>query len=89
MNHVKEMSSEQLFTINNIIEKRVPESLQKYLSMNEEYRETLVNNEDKNALMLMNEVLSNYNQKLMAVIQEINENKLRELSVSQRYSMKM
>lgn len=84
--HVETLSEDQLFNIENLFDKRVPEVLQKYFSIDQEYRESLTNSEGKNALQLMDESLINFNSKFKDIIEDINENKLSDLSATKRYS---
>jgi hypothetical protein len=86
LNHQTTLTDDQKFTINNIYDKRVPEVLQKYFSIDIEYRTSLTNLEGKNAENLMKESLTNFCEKLNTIIVEVNENKLQDLSVSKRYS---
>lgn len=84
--HSENISVDQQMTIKNILEKRVPEILQKYLSIDREYRTSLKNSYGKNAENLMQEALLNYKNKLDDLLKEVNENNLHNLSATQRYS---
>ena len=89
-NHHKDsLNEDQAFLVNNLFEKRIPEVLQKYFSIDQEYRVTLTNSEGKNAKDLMNESLTNFKNKLSDILENINENKLSELNVTKRYSQKI
>lgn len=84
--HKKTLSEEQNFTIETLFDKRIPEVLQKYFSIDKGYRTTLSNSEGKNAHQLMNESLNNFNQKLVSILEEVNQNKVSDLSATRRYS---
>lgn len=72
-----------------LFEKRIPEILEKYLSMNEEYRLTLTNNQGKNAKELMIESLNEIQNKFEQALKSINEEKLGQLSALNRYTKKV
>lgn len=84
--HIPNLNDDQKFLVENLFDKRIPEVLQKYFSIDEEYRETMKNFEGKNAKDLMDESLTNFKSKLTEVLENINEAKLSDLSVTKRYS---
>lgn len=75
--------------IHNLFERRIPEILEKYLSIDESYRLTLTNTEGKNAEQLMNESLENISIAFNNTFEEINADKLTDLSIQNRYTKKM
>lgn len=75
--------------IYNLFEKRLPEILEKYLSIDESYRLTLRNTEGKNAEQLMIESLENIKIAFNNTWEEINTDKLTDLSIKNRYTKKM
>lgn len=72
--------------IMNLFEKRIPEILQKYLSIDESYRLILKNTEGKNAEQLMLESLENIKIGFTNKLQEVNNEKLLDLSITNRYT---
>lgn len=62
------LSHEQNFTLDNIWNKRVPDIINKYLRVDEEYRISMKNVDNKNAEQLMLESLSNIHQILVVEI---------------------
>lgn len=83
--HIDSFKSEE-FDIHNIIEKRLPEVLNKYLSIHEDYRNSLVNSNGKNAKDLMLDSLNNFESYFLDMAQQVNESKLHSLSASEKYS---
>lgn len=82
------MNANIIFEINTLFEKRLPEILKKYLTIDAEYRQTLKNNQGKNAEDLMLESLGNIQDNFEHHWQEINQHKVDDLSVSNRYTQK-
>ena len=80
------VDSENQFIVTNLLEKRIPEVLQKYISITPEYRTTLKNNEGKNAEDLMLESLTNFSNKINTIVEDINQGKVQDLSATKRYS---
>ena len=80
------LSEEDKFTMSNLLEKRIPEVLEKYLSIPPDYRTTLTNNEGKNSQDLMLESLNNFNTKINGIIENYAQNKVQDLSATKRYS---
>ena len=85
-NHRNDLNDEQIFLIDNLFEKRIPEVLQKYFSIDQEYRNTMKTSQGKNAQELMDDSLGNFKNKLSEILEAVNANKLSDLNVSQRYS---
>lgn len=77
------------FEVDNLLNKRVPEALVKYMSIDNEYRQSLKNHSGKSAEDLMLETLENYQQKLDTIYVQCNENQLSDLSAINRYSHKI
>lgn len=70
----------------NLFEKRIPEILQRYLSIDESYRLSLKNTEGKNAEQLMLESLENIQIGFTNKLKELNNEKLIDLSITNRYT---
>lgn len=68
------------------IDKRIPQLLHKYFSIHEEYRETMVNRDQKNALQLLVESLDNLESMLSDMMNRYQEQKLHDLTVDHRYT---
>lgn len=83
------LNEEIKFTIENIWGKRVPEVINKYLRVDEEYRLTMKNVNNKNAQQLMIESLENMDEILNNVKYDINTENLRDLSITHRYTKKL
>ena len=83
------LNEDQVFLIDNLFDKRIPEVLQTYFSINEDYRTNMKNRDGKNAQDLMNDSLLNFKNKLTQTLDDVNQNKLSQLSVSNRYSKKI
>jgi hypothetical protein len=84
--HYKSMNEEDKHNLNHLVVDKMPGIINRYLSMNEEYRQTMVNSQGKNAQELLHESLSNIEQHLQKITVNINELNLKELSVSARYT---
>lgn len=77
---------EDVFDINNLFEKRIPEILTKYLTIDSVYRTTMTNREGKNAEELMIDSLENIKSNFENAWQSINEQQLSSLSVTNKYT---
>lgn len=77
---------EDNFELKKLYEVRLPEILKKFLVIDKEYRIELKNIQGKNAQELMLESLKNIEDILEAKLIEVNENRLSDLSVTQRYT---
>lgn len=75
-----------LYEINNLYQKKIPEIVKKYLLIAPEYRVELKNADGKDAKQLMIESLSNIQAVFNENYQDINELLLRDLSASQRHT---
>jgi hypothetical protein len=84
--HYKSMNEEDKHNLNHLVVDKLPVIINRYLSMNEEYRQTMVNSQGKNAQELLHESLSNIEAHLQKINLNINELNLKELSVSARYT---
>jgi hypothetical protein len=74
-----------LINIESLYEQKIPDILRKYLSIDMEYRQSLKNIEGKNAEELMLESLVHIQEIVKKEILGLNENNLRELSITQRH----
>lgn len=68
------------------IEKRIPELLNKYFSIHEDYRDTMVNKDGKNALQLLVSSLNNLETLLIDMMERTQEQKLQDLTVNHRFT---
>lgn len=84
--HKAAFTEDQKFLVDNLFEKRIPEVLQKYFSIDKDYRNTMKNLDGKNAQDLMDESLGNFKNKLTEILDNINAAKLSDLNVTKRYS---
>lgn len=80
------MSPEDTEELKKLYEMRVPEILKKFLVIDKQYRIELKNIQGKNAQELMLESLKNIEHIFEAKLIEVNENRLSDLSVTQRYT---
>ena len=83
------LNTKNLFDIKNIFEKRIPEVLQKFLSMSPEYRTSLKDLNGKTAKDLMIESLKNFSDVFEDILKNANKEKLQNLSVMSNYSQKI
>lgn len=72
--------------IENLYENRVPEIVNKYISIDVEYREKLMNIDKKKPEQLMNESLKDIEEILASTLEEINQLRVDSLSATQRYT---
>lgn len=79
-------NAQMIFEVTNLFEKRLPEILKKYLTIDEEYRETLTNSQGLNAQQLMISSLENIQANLATHWETLNQNNVDALSVSKRYT---
>lgn len=78
------------FDMQNIFEKRIPEVLEKYLRVPEDYRNTMKHEQTgKTAYELMDESLGNYQQKLVAMLANRVQNQLSDMNATKIYSDKI
>lgn len=80
-NHTDEITQLEL-----ILEKRIPEVLTKFLTIDPSYRTSLVSSQGKNAEQLMLESLDNLKQSFHSVYENINQNSVNSLSATNRYT---
>lgn len=80
------MNKEDHFELTNLFEKRIPEILQKYLTIDESYRTTMVNIDNKNAQDLMIDSLSHIKSNFLEKWERTNEKSLESLSATNRYT---
>jgi hypothetical protein len=78
--------TEDLHQLNILLEKRIPEILTKYLTIDPTYRTTLTNIAGKNAQQLMIESLSNIQNTFNNTFENINQNHVNSLSATNRYT---
>lgn len=75
------------FDMQNIFEKRIPEVLEKYLRVPEDYRNTMKHEQTgKTAYELMDESLDNYQQKLQALLANRVQTQLADMNATKIYS---
>ena len=72
--------------LNIMLEKRIPEILSKYLTIDPDYRTSLKNTEGKNAQELMVEGINNIYITFENVYKDINQESIHSLSVTTRYT---
>lgn len=72
--------------IKKLIDERIPEILEKYISIDEEYKKSLVNTEGKTPFDLMVGSLENILSYFKEINLSLNEEKVKELSVKERYT---
>ncbi len=73
------------YNLNNLWNKRLPEIIGKFLSIDTDYRTSLKNIEGKNAQELMMESLGSIKNNIKQLTLESENKKLNELSVTNRY----
>lgn len=84
------LNAQEDFDIQNIFEKRIPEVLQKYIRIPEEYRQnTRHETTGKTAYEMVIESLDNYQQKLQGILDEKIQNNLSDINVTKIYSQKI
>lgn len=72
--------------LNIMLEKRIPEILSKYLTIDPSYRTSLKNTDGKNAQELMTEGLTNIYTTFENVYKDINQESIHSLSATTRYT---
>lgn len=87
-NKIQEKKNQQtdLQQLNIMLEKRIPEILSKFLTIDPSYRTSLKNTEGKNAQELMIEGLSNIYTTFENVYKDINQESIHSLSATTRYT---
>jgi hypothetical protein len=81
----EELNQEQRFQMKNLFEKKIPETIEKYLSIDPEYRKELKNFKGQNAEEIMLSSLEEIMKKFIEVKKEKNENNLQDLTIKQHY----
>lgn len=88
--HKKGENPQLDFDIENIFEKRIPEVLEKYIRIPEEYRQNTRHEiTGKTAYEMMMESLGNYQQKLQDILAEKIQNNLSGMNATKIYSQKI
>lgn len=85
----KEERAYSIEEVEILVAKRIPEIINKYLGIKSNLREKLKNRENKNAKDLLLESITNIEQRLEEIYQDGQEEKLRSLTVSQKYTKKL
>lgn len=86
LDNKQSLSVEQNFDIENLIEKKIPEILNKYISMHPDYRDSFSNKDGKTAKDLMHSSLDNIKEYFNHLMQELNLDKMHSLSAMERYT---
>lgn len=76
----------ELYNVNNLFEKRIPEILKRYLTIDEQYQTTLTNTNGKNAQELMIDSLVNIYSNFNQVWENINSQAVSSLSATNKYT---
>lgn len=74
------------YNINNLFEKRIPEILKKYLTIDEQYQTTLTNANGKNAQELMIDSLDNIYANFEQTWKSMNNDAVSSLSATNKYT---
>lgn len=82
--HVQELSVTQQQDFENLTTKRLPEILQKYFSIHQDYRNTLRDNDGKTPENLMLDALQTISQVVSQIIEQQQEEKVKDLSVAKK-----
>jgi hypothetical protein len=85
-NHTNNKYIENIEQLELMLEKRIPEVLSKYLTIDPSYRTTLVSSQGKNAEQLMIESLENIKAIFDKTFETINQHNIDSLSVTNRYT---
>jgi hypothetical protein len=84
------MDAQTDFDMKNIFEKRIPEVLEKYLLVPDDYRNTMKHEiTGKTAYEMMAESLDNYEQRLKTILDERVQNQLSDMNATKIYSKKI
>lgn len=85
VNKIKEQNKEIYeLELKLLIDKTLPKVIQKYVSIDEEYRETLKNIEGKTPKELFSDALQNIDINVSEIDLKMNEEKVKELSIENR-----
>ncbi len=85
----KSFNPEDAFTLRNISDKVLPETVHKYLSIDEDYRVEMRNKDGKNAYDLLCEALENIEAKLLEMKSASNENHFNQMGAQVIYTKKL
>lgn len=83
--HEKLLTIDMTHKIELLMTKKLPEIINKYLNIDNDYRETMTNSQGKNAQELMLESLTKINTDLELIREQLNEDKVRSLSATTRH----
>lgn len=83
------LSHENKLTIESLYEKRIPEIISKYTSIDKEYLLKLKSIDGYTPEQLMNQSLQNIEEKVDELIININQSRIDSLSATQRYTQKI
>lgn len=80
----KFLSDDKQYRVSSLLENDISEIITKYITIHPDYRETLFNQNNRNASQIMVESLSQVSHILKEYIEEINQLKLDDLSANNR-----
>lgn len=80
----KFLTDDKKYRVSSLLENDISEIITKYITIHPEYRETLFNQNNRNASQIMIESLSQVSHILKEYIEEINQLKLDDLSANNR-----
>lgn len=80
------LGQEQQHNVTQLVNEQLPHILQKYFSMDEEYRNTMKDHSGKTAFDLLNDSLTNIQSHLHNIKEGLNENTLKDLKVASNYT---
>lgn len=79
------MTQQQKFECDNLIDKRLPQVLQKYFNIDEEYRTKLKTIDGETPTDLLLASLQSINENIHELQLSLNEQHMQELQVSKKY----
>lgn len=84
------VSAQEEFEVENVFQRRLPEVLEKYLSIHQDYRDSMKHMQTgKTAYEMMIESLDNYQLKLQTVLDNRTQDKLSDMNATSIYSKKI
>lgn len=83
--HTSKMTQQQKFECDNLIDKRLPQVLQKYFNIDEEYRTKLKTIDGETPTDLLLASLQSINENIHELQLSLNEQHMQELQVSKKY----
>lgn len=84
------ISAQEEFEIENVFQRRLPEVLEKYLSIHQDYRDSMKHMQTgKTAYEMMMESLENYQLKLQTILDNRTQDKLSDMNATSIYSKKI